>query len=124
MQMMVASMLYEEQLSKMNKEQEKAYLAFELGVIEYFDRTFLSFAETGNSDVRLFNFLIYYANQRYGENAEGVFQFWKSLAVHARMHNERKLGFDSVNNQVNPGGTKKAGHFPGGYLKEAVGIEL
>ena len=38
------------------------------------------------------------------------------------MHNERKLGFDSVNNQVNPDGTKNEGHFPGRYLKDAVGI--
>ena len=124
MQMMGASMLYEDQLSKMTQEQEKRYLAFELGVIEYFDRAILSLSETENSDLRFFNFLIYYANQKYGENAEGVFQLWRSLAVHGLLHGERKLGFDSVNNQVNPDGTKKEGHFPGSYLKEAVGIEL
>src|SRR5690554_406900 len=123
-QMMGASMLYEEQLSKMDKEQEKAYLAFELGVIEYFDRAFLSISETENSDVRFFNFLIYYANQKYGGDSEGVFQLWKSLAVHGLMNTERELGFESVNAQVNPDGTKKEGHFPGGYLKKAVGIEL
>lgn len=123
MQMMGASMLYEEQLSQMDKEQEKSYLAFELGVIEYFDETFLSLAETNNSDVRFLNFLIYYANYKYGKNAEGVFQLWKSLASHGLLQRERKLGFDSVNNQVNPDGTKKKGHFSGRYLKSAVGFE-
>lgn len=71
-----------------------------------------------------FNFLIFYANQKYGDNSEAVFQLWQSLGVHGLLNEERKPGFDSVNNQVNPDGTKKEGHFPGRYLKDTVGIEL
>ncbi|MCR9982905.1 zinc ribbon domain-containing protein [Vibrio alginolyticus] len=124
MQMAGASLLYEEQISKMDHDQNNRYLAFELGVIEYFDRSLLSISETENSNVRFFNFLIYYSNKTYGANSEAVFQLWHSLAVHGLMHTERELGFNSVNNQTNPDGTRREGHFPGKYLKEAVGFEL
>lgn len=52
MQMMAAAMLFEDQLSRMTQEQEKKYFAFELGVIEYFDRTFLSIGDSEKSDVK------------------------------------------------------------------------
>lgn len=123
MQMTAASISYEEELLKMTQDQEELYLAFELGVIEYFDRVYLSIIKIEDPDLRFFNFLIYYANQKYGENSDRVFQLWKSLAVHGLMHNERKLGFDSVNNQTNPDGSRRASHYPGRYLKKAVGIE-
>lgn len=125
MQMMMASMLCEEQLSKMTPEQEKRYLAFELGVIEYFDRTFWRIgSDDENSDEQFFNFLDYYANQKYGDSSESVFQLWHLLAVHGLLLKERELGYDSVNKQVNPDGSKKEGHYPGCYLQDAVGIEL
>ena len=122
MSMTLASILFQEQLSEIDKQQEKLYRAFELGVIEYYDRVFLRRAETDaeNANARFFNFLIYYANQKYGENGEDVFQLWSSLALDGLMHHERELGFDSVNEGVNPDGTKKIGHYSALYLKKAV----
>lgn len=125
MQMAGASMLFEEQLSKMTPEQEKKYLAFELGVIEYFDRTLLRIdSEEDASDVKFFNFLIYYAKNKYGDSSEAVFQLWRALATQGLLLKERELGFESINNQVNPDGSQRAGHFPGRYLRDAVGIEI
>jgi hypothetical protein len=122
MQMTGASMLYKEQLSKMTPEQEKKYLAFELGVIEYFDRTLLRINSEEASDVNFFNFLISYAKYKYGDSSEDVFQFWRALAIEGLLLKERELGFDSVNNHVNPDGSHRAGHYPGKYLRDAVGI--
>lgn len=124
MQMMAASLLCEDQLSQMRTEQEKSYLAFELGVIEYFDQTLLNISENENSDVKFFNFLIYCAEKNHDENAEGTFQLWRSLVVHGLLYRERKLGFDSVRNQVNPDGTKNESHFPGVYLQNAIRIDV
>ena len=125
MHMMMASILYEEQLAKLTPDQEKCYLAFELGVIEYFDRVFFQISsDEEDSGVMFVNFLIYYANHKYTESAEPVFQLWRSLSVHGLLLKERELGFDSVNNQVNPNGSRKVGHFSGRYLKDAVGFDL
>lgn len=123
MHMFAAGILYQEQLSKMSKDQEKKYLAFELGVIEQIFHAMLQL-EQGEDSVRLFNFLIYYDNYQYPNSAQSAFHFWRALMVNGQNFKERKFGYDSVNEEVNADGTRRAGHHPGPYLKEALGIKL
>jgi len=124
LQMLGASMIFQDQPSDMTPSQEKKYLAFEFGVIEYFDRTILrTSSENEDSDVNFFNFLIYYANKKYSNASEQAFQFWHTLAVEGSHLKERELGFNSVNNEVNEDGTRKQGHFSGRYLAEAIGLD-
>lgn len=124
MQMAASCIMFTDHLSKMTQEQEKKYFAYELGVIEYHYRMYLVSTESSDSDIGFVNFMIYYANQKYDENAEAIFEFWNYLVTNELMTDTRKLGFDSINNQVNEDGTKKEGHFPGSYLMRAVGFEL
>ena len=121
--MAITTMLYRDWFQKMTPKEEKQYLAFELGVIEHFDRTVLRVGEH-TSDDRVFNFITFYAKHTYGDSSENVLQFWRSLAMHGLMHRERKYGFDSVNDERRPDGSRREGHFPGGYLKDAIGIEI
>ena len=123
MHMFGAGIPFQEQLSKMSKEQEKKYLAFELGVIEQIFHTML-WLEQGEDTVRLFNFLIFYDNYKYPNSAQFAFHSWRKLLVDGQNFTERKLGFDSVNDEVKADGTRREGHYPPSYLKDALGIEL
>lgn len=121
MQINAASMLYEDELQQITDDQHQRLLAFELGVIEYVSGALLQI-DAQNPGAKYGNFLLFCANYKYGELSEQVFEVWTTMAAHGLNLRERELGFDSVNDQENADGTKREGHFPGGYLKEAVGI--
>jgi|GEM_PF-2887855 len=123
--MALATMFCMEQLPKLTVEQQQRYLAFELGVLEYYDRVMLQEGlSEKDSGVRFINFLIYYANRKNAELAETVFQFWWSLFRNGGRLTERKLGFDSANDRVNVDGSRKVGHSPVQYLTDAIGFDI
>lgn len=113
--------VFEESISKLSPEQADKFLAFELGVIEFFDRRLLRMGvdDEGAADIRFFNFLIFYGKKKYGESSQGTFNYWHDLAMNGLLRKERELGFSSANYPSNPG----APHFPFLYLKDAVGID-
>lgn len=123
--MVLARISFEDQLAKLTTEQAERYAAFELGVLEFYDRAVLQIGlNEKDSGVRFINFMIYYAHYKNAELAESVFQFWLSLVKHGLLLRERKLGFDSVNDEVNPDGSRKIGHSPIRYFANAVGLKL
>lgn len=122
--MMVTTMLYQDEILEMTFEQGQRYLAFELGVAEYYERAFLNLYETESMDAKFINFLIYHSHHTYVNNSEQVSRFWQKLAGNGLMYAERKLGFDSVKCKTNPDGTQRDGAYPGRYFKEAVGINI
>jgi len=116
---------FEDQLAKLTTEQAERYAAFELGILEFFDSAVLQIGlNEKDSGVRFINFMIYYAHYKDTELAEPVFQFWLSLVKHGLLLKERKLGFDSVNDRINPDGSRKIGHSPIRYFADAVGLKL
>lgn len=94
--------LCEEQLQGLDGEQIRRFLAFELGVIEWHNQSMLSMKNLGGEDrenkgdASFFNFLTYYANKKYGDRGESVFQIYSDLATKGGMFEERKLGYDSI----------------------------
>lgn len=124
MHIVIMNMLCEEQMQKLDDEQSLRFLAFELGVIEWHDQAIMRVAENqeGEADVRFFNFLIYYANRKYGELGESVFQTYKELATRGLMHEERRLGYESINDGINSDGSQRPGHIGTNHLSKAVGF--
>lgn len=98
----------------------EACLAFELGIIEYFDRAFLN---TGIKDedlasTRVFNFILYFSREKYGKGSPEISQFFENELRNQAYLQERKHGFDSVNNAHN-----NRAHFPGKYLLKVLGVD-
>lgn len=122
MHMALSLAMYEDELQGMNHDQRNKYLAFELGVIEYYNSIFLGILGEDESDTRLLCFMEYCSKSIYGDRSEAIFQLWRSLVAHGLMYRERELGYNSVSNKTNPDGTMNQGHFPGVYLKEAIGF--
>jgi hypothetical protein len=120
-QVSVATMLYGDQIEGMDTDQKARFLAFEFGVIDYFGHQLLS-----RDDTEFLNFLIFHSRRSYPEHSELIFQYWHSLATSeaklTKQYDQVKLGFESVANQTLPDGSMKQGHYPGRYLKEAVGF--
>lgn len=123
MHMQLTCFLLEDRIKNISFEELKSYLAFELGVIEYFFGMYQKLAEFEEPQAILFHILNYYCNQKYEKNVDTIMDLWKSLVVLGLMHKQRKLGFDSVNNDTNADGTMKEGHYPGRYLVEALDME-
>lgn len=120
--MMGCEMLCTDQLQNLSFEKQKLYLAFELGVIEYHHRTMLTLDESKDANNIFFEFLIFYSNIKYSNESSRVLDFWTALAVNSLMHEERKLGFESVSNFVNDDGTRRQGHAPPVYFMNALHI--
>jgi len=117
-------MLCQDQLGNLSQEKQKLYLAFELGVLEYYHRTRLILDESKGANEIFFEFLIFYSNDKYQNESFSVLDFWQMLAVGSLMHDERKLGFDSVNNYRNSDGSRREGHAPPIYFMEALHIDM
>lgn len=122
--MKACAMLCDDQVQNLNQGQQKLYLAFELGVLEYYHRTILTLDESKDANEVFFEFLIFYSNGKYQKNQLQVFDFWQMLAVQSLMHEERKLGFESINNYENIDGTRRAGHAPPIYFMKALRLNL
>jgi hypothetical protein len=122
-QMLFTSMLIEHELSNLTEEQKKKYLAFELGVIEYFDQLMMRTESDNESDIRVMNFLIYYVNSKFSNHSENDLRFWTDALINGQGFKERKLGFNSVKHHWNSDGSKRANYFPGAFLMEALGIK-
>ncbi len=106
-------------LTNMSVNQQGKYFAFELGVIEYFERQFINIDIKDNDEAfcRFFNFTMYYSQRRYDSTSDLVSQYWEKIINAQTMLLERELGFNSVNNAaLNPG------HFPSKYLMQALGL--
>ena len=117
--MKTESLSYLEQIQNLDEESSKRYLAFELGVIEFYDKTILAIDKIKIDSIFL-NFLIFYSNYQYKGKSKPAFDFWQvELKTHLFLK-ERKLGFDSINNQMNEDGSRNECHFAGRYIKEAV----
>lgn len=121
MHMLGARMLFEDEIEEMSVEQQNLYLAFELGVIEYAATNIMGI-DPNNAGAEFANLLLHYANFTYGAASEDVFQIWKTLTTQSTFLKERESGFDSINESHNADGSQRAGHFPGAYLKDAVGF--
>lgn len=125
MHMDVASMLLGDEVQLFNEEQQIKYLAFQLGVIEYFHQSILASSEDLDPDSIFFNFL--FACAKYGKSdmkaVEAVSKAWKDMAISGLYFKERQLGFDSVNNEENEDGSRRDGHFSGSYLMKAVSVD-
>ena len=115
----LSCMLVSDQLENINNEQERCFLAFELGVLEYYSTTILNLTEEDRSYI-FSCFLDYYSDRKYKEKASVINQFWLSIAINNNYLRERKLGFESLNDRVNMDGTIKNGFYPGGYLQKAI----
>ena len=96
-------------------------MAFELGALEYYSTTVLELTEEDKSYI-FTSFLDYYSDRKYKEKANIVNQFWLSIELSNNYLRERKLGFESLNNRMNIDGTMRSGFYPGGYLKNAIGL--
>lgn len=124
MHMVGCEILYKEQIQDLSVEKQKLYLAFELGVLEYQHRTILSLDKSKDADEIFFEFLIFYSNSKYQNDSIRILDFWTELPVQSLMHEERKLGFESVSNYVNSNGLRNAGHAPPIYFMKALCINL
>ena len=124
MHMMGCEMLCQEQFQDLSLEKQKLYLAFELGVLEYHHRTMLTLDKSVDANNIFFEFLIFYSNYKYKHEQLRVFDFWRALAVESSMHEERELGFDSVNNYINSDGSRRQGHAPPVYFMKALRMKL
>ncbi len=125
MHIKVTTMLIDDELRNLsNEKQQNKFMAFELGVIEYFFQTMVSSHNDKDSDAVFFNFLIHCAKALETDHyaKQSLFTMWKEMAVNGLYFEERGLGFDSVNNDTNPDGSKREGHFPTSYLMKAVGL--
>lgn len=118
-----AQLPYMDAISTLSPEQARCHLAFQLGIIEYFDRAFFpNIANSKSGTVNFINFLIYYSNAFYGDSSEPVLEFWRELVSSKAKLNERELGFNSVNDSIDESGAHRAGHYPPRYLGEALGL--
>ena len=124
MHMVGCEMLCEEQLQDLSLEKQKLYLAFELGVLEYHHRTMLTLDKSEDPNNIFFEFLIFYSNMKYQSDSLPILDFWQGLALQSLMHEERKLGFESVSNYVNSDGRRNQGHAPPIYFMKALRISF
>ena len=122
LQMAGATMLTGNRIEGMNADEQQRYLAFELGVIEYYLRVLeLSDQADANSAADLLDLLEAYSKTRYEENHFKIYLAWNQMATQQLNLRERKLGYDSVRDARLPDGSPKPGHFAGLYLNRAMG---
>lgn len=121
--MAMCDALFPDQVKGMDADQKQLYLAFELGVIEYYHRNHIMLDESNDFNQTFFEFIIYYTNKKYLNDASTVLDFWTALAVDGKMQKQRKLGYDSVADHTNPDGTQNKYYSPLAYFTKAIGLD-
>ncbi|KZY86119.1 hypothetical protein A3741_26860, partial [Oleiphilus sp. HI0069] len=104
--LMMAQAFNTKDIESITPEQKMRYLAFELGLIEFFDRNHLSHLSGYDKDITYHEFIRFYSIAKYRDDADKVFEFWNSLTVNCDMLHERKLGYDAVRDHTNSDGTQ------------------
>ncbi len=110
---------YQDEILHLTEEQRKKHFAFWLGVIEYLDRTFINISVTDEelAYCRFFNFSMYCSKVNFNDTGGVIGNFWDIIIKEKGYMRERELGFNSIANR-----NKNPGHYPGRYLKDAVGF--
>lgn len=113
-------------LGELDVDQQRAFLAFELGVLEYYRQAVLpeAFGSEAELEQGFFSLLVYHAGQHYPGSAEEVITFWHSLMTGGDLVELREIGFDSMREGQSPEGGVRPGHYPGDYLRRALGIPV
>ena len=117
-------MMHKQYLESKRKEQSEAFLAFEMGVLEFFHRTMILPACSMDASQSFFELAIKFGNEAYREDALRVLDFWTKIAVQSLMHDKRELGFESVSRFVDEDGKRRPGHAPIVFFCDAMGIEF
>lgn len=87
---------YQEKLKNSDSTLTTRYLAFELGVIEYFHRGMLQRHNGLDINQSILGIAICYAATKYGKHADSVFHAWREMLTSGAMQKERSLGFESL----------------------------
>ena len=118
-QAQLAETLEPGEFDRLTPEQHSRFLAFELGVIEYFAHQIVE-VDMSKGDAAFGNFVLGYANYKYSSNSEEAFSIWWSFATEGARFRERELGFESCAKQYGQDGTARRGHYHARYLRDAL----
>lgn len=117
-------MMSAQYLERKRKERSEAFLAFEMGVLEYFHRAAILPACSMDQSQSFFELAIKYGNEAYEKDALQALDFWTKIAVQNLMHDKRELGFESVNRFVDENGKRRPGHAPTIFFCDALGLDF
>ena len=114
------------ELAALDADQQRQYLAFELGVLEYYRQALLpeAFGSEAELEQGFFSLLVHHAGQHYPGSAEEVITFWHSLLTEEGLTDIREIGFDSVRDGLDADGSTRRGHYAADYLRRALGLPV
>ena len=87
---------YQDKLKDADNTLMTRYLAFELGVMEYFLRAMLQRHNSLDVNQSILGIAICYAAAKYGKHADSVFNTWREMLTGGSMQKERSFGFESL----------------------------
>jgi len=113
-----------DELAALSDDQQRLYLAFELGALEFYGQSMLRAAYRSENEASqgFLTLLAHHAGEHYPRDSEAVISFWRDLQRERGMPETRRLGFDSIADGLTDGGLPKRGHYPAEYLREALGL--
>lgn len=97
----MTTMMVQDKMGDLTNEELKRFFAFELGVLQWYDNSFIrqhDFKQEDqdeDGDIMFYNFLIYYSKQKYEDTK--IFDYYMILLRSHGMLRERELGYDSAN---------------------------
>lgn len=94
-------------------ERSEQFLAFEFGVLEWYDQTLLrpNRKPGDGSGMTFLEFVHFYAKNKYRDRAPEAMEYFAKYGMSTTLrYRERELGFRSVDLGISPDGSRKEGH--------------